>query len=425
MLLRLRFTNFRSFHREQELSFIPATALKDHQDSLIYLPALKQFVLPSAAIYGANASGKTNLIRALLFFTKAVIASHKGWEPDQPIKFEPFAGGVDQAKQSALYEMDFLINGIRHCYGFRLNSTSILEEWLYAYPSGKKQSWFHRKQGEPIQFGKKLPGPNRAIEKLTRKNSLYLSAAAQNNHEALTPAFNWLSSIRFVADAMANRSVFYEFTAQLCKDSSFAETVARLVRAADLGIEGLEVEKRKISEKDQRVRLALASALDVKANEVHLGPEHSIRLIHRIGSKRIAFDSSEESDGTLAYLRVLAPAVKALEQGGLFCVDELDSSLHPVLAAQLVGMFNNNSANSKGAQLIFNTHDATLLSSANLRRDQIWFVEKGDDGSSQLYPLTDFKPRLNENLENGYLHGRYGAVPFVDLNAFPRRIQPK
>jgi AAA15 family ATPase/GTPase len=125
------------------------------------------------------------------------------------------------------------------------------------------------------------------------------------------------------------------------------------------------------------------------------------------------FDPKEESAGTMAYLALLGPIVKALRSGGVICIDEIDSSLHPLIAVLIMRFFSNPGINPKGGQLIFNTHDTNLLSSGTLRRDQIWFTEKDKNGESHMYPLTDFKPRRQENLENGYLQGRYGAIPFI------------
>jgi AAA15 family ATPase/GTPase len=120
--------------------------------------------------------------------------------------------------------------------------------------------------------------------------------------------------------------------------------------------------------------------------------------------------------GTIAFLSLLEPVISALSNGGVVCVDELDHSLHPLLAMQLIRLFSDTKSKSASAQLIFNTHDTNLLNAGVLRRDQIWFTEKGQDGASQLYPLTDFKPRKQENLENGYLQGRYGAIPFLNAD---------
>jgi hypothetical protein len=413
VLLRFRFSNFRSFRDEQELSLMAATSLRRAEGYSVYVPKLKKSVLTAAAIYGANASGKTSVFRALLFFTRAVVGSHREWKPDQLIDYEPFAGQRGGRLSPALYEIDFLIDGVRYCYGFRISATAVEEEWLLAYPRGKKQTWFARRQGQPMSFSNKLSGPNRVIEGLTRKDSLFLSAAAQNNHEALMPIYRWVVDLRFVTDAMAGPSMYSAFTASLCVDQRFGNVVADLVRAADLGIESMKVEPVKFSDDDQKTLTAIAAALNLKNAPFDPPTSHRIRLVHRIGKQSIMFDADSESKGTLAYLRVLGPVVKALALGVPLLIDELEASLHPLLASELVRMFNDKSTNPKGAQLIFNTHDVTLLDSARLRRDQIWFTEKREDGSSQLYPLTDFKPRPTENLHSGYLQGRYGAIPFV------------
>jgi hypothetical protein len=422
MLLRFRFSNFRSFREEQELSLVAASGLKESDKTLVvHPPNSKDGVLPVAAIYGANASGKTNVIRALKFASRVVNESYRQWMPDGAIGIEPFLGGTPERAPESRFEIDFLIDGVRHSYGFRLDATSILEEWLFVYPKAKKQAWFHRQAGKSISFSARLTGANRVIEGITRTNSLFLSAAAQNNHEALMPVFKWLSGLSvFVMDTILDPAAHALFTAALCAEPRFARTVAQLLRAADVGIVDVVVEKEAFSEKTKKAIEAVKTALEISGNTPD-GTER-IRLIHRLGTETLPFTENNESGGTNAYLRVLGPVLKALNDGALICVDELDGSLHPLLASQLVRLFNDPSTNPKGAQLIFNTHDTTLLSRANLRRDQIWFTEKGEDGSSHLYPLTDFKPRQNENLENGYLQGRYGAIPFLNTRAFLTQI---
>src|ERR1700726_590237 len=173
MLLRFRFSNVRSFRTEQELSLI-AGPFTDAPESVRRPGALQlqEGVLPVAAIYGANASGKTNVLRAIQFLSEAVSSSHREWKPDGPIPREPFLSDEESRQSPSEFEVDFLTNGIRYRYGFRVDSAVVLEEWLYAYPLGKKQTWFHRKQGNPILFGARMPGENRTIESLTRKNSL-------------------------------------------------------------------------------------------------------------------------------------------------------------------------------------------------------------------------------------------------------------
>ena len=326
MLLRFRFSNFRSFREEQELSLVAASALKEtHPAAIVHPSAMKEGVLPVAAVYGANASGKTNVIRALLFAARSVSNSHRHWEPDRPIGVEPFLGSKDERAAASRFEIDFLLNGIRHSYGFRLNATEILEEWLFVYPNSKKQSWFHRQRGKAISFSAKMPGPNKVIEGITRKNSLFLSAAAQNNHEALMPVFKWLSGLRFVADAMADRAGYSHFTADLCTEPRFAKAVAQMLRAADIGIVEVEIENEAFGEEVKSVLAAVATALKQKVPGNLPETMPKIRLLHRLGEDTLSFDQEKESAGTVAFLRVLGPVLKALEDGAALCVDELDA----------------------------------------------------------------------------------------------------
>jgi len=413
VLLRFRFSNFRSFRAEQELSLI-AGPFTDLPDVVLHPAGLKEGVLPGAAIYGANASGKTNVIQAMAFMASAVSLSHRGWTPDGPIPRDPFMEDEESRRKPSEIEADFLLAGVRHRYGFRVDSEAVLEEWLYVYPKGKKQTWFHRKRGNPIVFSNKMPGENRTIENLTRHNSLFLSAAAQNAHEALLPIFTWLCGLLFV---IGRRSKYHQYTARLCSKLDYKTEIERLVSVADLGIAEMSVEEIKVKFTDKTFD-KIASILKLP-NE----PDPVIRLLHRLGNTTVPFNMDQESDGTLAFLALLGPAVDAIKKGTPLLIDELDASLHPLLAIQLLRLFNTPASNPKGAQLIFNTHDTNLLSSGVLRRDQIWFTEKGNDATSHLYPLSDFKPRRQENLQNGYLQGRYGAIPFINPDAFLRRFE--
>jgi hypothetical protein len=296
----------------------------------------------------------------------------------------------------------------------------VLEEWLFVYPKGKKQTWFHRKRGNPIAFSNKMPGENRTIENLTRQNSLFLSAAAQNAHEALMPVFIWLSGLLFV---IGDRSKYRRHTARLCSQLDYRNEIARLVSVADLGIAEVSVEDTKFPDKAKEIVEAAATLLPPQDKAAWPETLQVIRLLHRLGDTAVPFKMDQESDGTLAYLALLGPAVDAIKKGTPLLIDELDASLHPLLAIQLLRLFNTPSSNPKGAQLIFNTHDTNLLSGGVLRRDQIWFTEKGNDATSHLYPLSDFKPRRQENLQNGYLQGRYGAIPFINPDAFLFRFE--
>jgi uncharacterized protein len=203
-------------------------------------------------------------------------------------------------------------------------------------------------------------------------------------------------------------------TAQFCQEEADKATIVRLLSQADLGIAELSIEDTPYAELSKKVFELIRAQLPPGTSSPEAPPTHKvIRPLHHLGNRPIPFELDQESSGTLAYLALLGPVVRLLKNGGTLWVDELDTSLHPLMAVQIMRLFASPASNPQSAQLIFNTHDTNLLSSGDLRRDQIWFTEKDSEGSSHLYPLTDFKPRRQENLENGYLQGRYGAIPFI------------
>ena len=441
MLIRFRVRNFRSLKEEQELSLV-ATSLKDSPEAASEIAGLKIGLLRVAAIYGSNASGKSNVIKALGYMGLAVQHSQRNWPPEGGIPREPFLLDPKSKSDPSSFEVDLLLDGVRLRYGFTLSDREVLEEWLDAYPTGnkpiKKQTWF-RREGKAFSFGKKLSGDNRAIERLTRPNSLFLSAAAQNNHEALLPLYRWFSEgFGYVP---RERWLAIQHTTQMCKESNFKSLVLQALRAADLGIVGLAVREEDLMpppppQLGKRERLLIEEFVATvrkfaeRANQLSSDgssfPEKKLVLsfMHKGSSHRgIPFGLENESDGTVALYGLLGPLVHVMGSGGTLCVDELDASLHPQLALGVVGLFNSPKLNPQRAQIIFTTHDTNLLDKALLRRDQIWFTEKDAEGGTHLYPLTDFRPRKNENLARGYLQGRYGAVPFIGSAGFFGNVQ--
>lgn len=378
---------------------VAARRIADSEEGLIERGEGEDPALAVAAIYGANASGKSNVLEALAFMGSAVRDSHRKWAPEGPIPVQPFLLDEESRKKPSEFAIDFEVGGVRYQYGFSLSRERVESEWLWAYPAGKRQAWFTRGTG-PIKFSSKLGGENRAIERLTRDNSLLLSAAAQNNHRELTPVYEWFAKgLRMLR---ADRTVDPLDLMQLVSERSRMERLGRFLETADVGVDGVKVQM-----------LPLPAGAD-NANLVRdvTGEHMSIQFRHRVGSGGVYLPIEAESRGTIAYLSLFAPVVTGLSRGETVLVDELDASLHPMLGKEIVGFFSNGRSNRKKGQLIFSTHDTNLLSGGGLRRDQIWFTEKDRNGESHLYPLTDFKPRTGENLENGYLQGRYGAIPF-------------
>lgn len=411
MLLRFSIRNFRSFKDEQELSLI-ASGLKDVEGAIRASGNTELGVLRVLAMYGANASGKTAILRALSHMRSAVVSSQARWSPEGPIPFDCFALDEESCEQPSSFEVDILLDGTRYQYGFSHTAKAIVQEWLYAYPLRRRQLWFERRS-EQFTFGKLLVGENRTIQKVTRPNSLFLSAAAQNNHEMLTPLHSWFAKkLKFITE---RGEASHSPTFKMCAGQG-RERVEKMLTSADLGLAGVEVSTVDLDDEVKKIVVAFVAAAGLKdkgeIEEIQKAP-HLIFRHRGADDKIIPLHEHKESHGTLAYFSLLGPVLTAIDEGAILCVDELDTSLHPLLALEFVKLFNDGQRNKNGAQLIFNTHDVNLLDPSVLRRDQVWFVEKDLSGASHLYPLTDFKPRKGENLQRGYLQGRYGAVPFL------------
>lgn len=428
MLIQFRVENHRSLRDEQTLSLAAASIGGPEDPRLIHSSAVSEALLPAIAIYGANASGKSNVLQALGFMRNAVVDSYRIWEPDSGVPNEPFALSQKRADPS-LYEVEIVVDDVRYRYGFVVSASRVEEEWLYAWPSGHKQTWFER-EGDNFEFGRNLRGDNEAIRALTRGNSLFLSVAAQNNHAALTPVFRWFRMLQvepryasvFGLGPSSSMLIGELFTRQM---SLFAEDEDRSAREREAILELLQAADTGIV--DMKVEVAESGGSAVAR---HQRRRTRIQFRHKSGEPD--YDGAwlpleVESAGTVALIEVAPKLTRALREGGLVCIDEMESSLHPMLALALLRLFQNPRHNVKGAQLLFTTHDTNLLGNAlgetPLRRDQIWFTEKDDTGATHLYPLTDFHPRKQENLERGYLQGRYGAIPHLyELSAQSREV---
>lgn len=413
MLIRFRTENFRSIRDEQELSLV-ASGLSENAGALVHAERYAIDLLRAAAVYGPNASGKSSLFHSLRFMRNAVVESHRSWHPAGGVPRIPFALDRRSASEPSLFAVDVLIDEIRYEYGFTVTSSRVLEEWLYAWPRGRRQEWFTRDASRDMEFAfsRALAGENRATSAFTRPNSLFLSTAAQNNHEMLGPIYRWFAERLWVADHDTRRE-FEKYTVQRCREPAFRELLSSFLRSADLGLTGIDFTEEEASPDLQRF---IHGATDPGAEALRTsaaGPRVQFR--HGSGDpvEDYALPYDQESRGTRTLFSLLGVVSWSLETGSTLAIDELDQSLHSELARTIVSTFNQAGTNPNRAQLLFNTHDTNLLDHDLLRRDQIWFTEKGMDGATRLFPLTDFHARKQENLERGYLQGRYGAVPAV------------
>jgi uncharacterized protein len=420
MFVKFSVQNFRSIFGNQELSLVSSNP-RERLDSAISVGQPIGSVLRVAAIYGANASGKTNILRALKFFQSAVRNSQRRWEPEEPIPVDRFAFG-DESELPTRMSLDFLLNGVRYEYGFTLDGRIFLTEWLHAYTSGRKQVWLDRVEGRDIKFGPALQTAgnrelNNAIPKLVRPNSLVLSAAVQNNYEHLNPIYNAIT--KNLVGLLESRETLVDSTARISfTEPNLKTRIARLMRAADLGIVDYDFVEEEMEEQMQITLSAMFEALPAPKNgDKPKAPFKmpKVSFFHQASEgRRVKLDASDESAGTLAYFGLMGPVCEALENGQLIFIDEIESSLHPNLAALIVQLFNNPRTNQNNAQLIFTTHEVTLLTDCSLRRDQIWFTEKDRVGATTLFPLSDFHLRKDDKITKGYLQGRFGGVPNVD-----------
>lgn len=418
MLLRFSVSNRLSMRDRQELS-LTASSLKGPTGGLIDCPAAPSgSVLPAAVIYGANASGKTNLVDAIRVMREMVLASHSKWEPGSGVPLRrPFALDPEYSKEPTRFDIDFVMNDVRHHYGFEASDEGFLSEWLYAFPKVHRRVLFER-EGDDFYFGRALGGQNKTIATLVRPNSLYVSAAAQNGHEQLFEVFAFFRSI----DGVGGMGIPGAAVSSYFADEEPDDRVLDFLAKAGTGIIGYRRREVQLPEEIQTFQRAIAAAaervpsltinFDVRAD----GKEIAIEFGHRGHDGSPVFLSLDrESAGTRRLLVVLDSVFQALDEGVPICVDELDASLHTHASEAVLALFCSRDTNPKGAQLIATTHDATLMNSSVLRRDQLWLTDKDDGGATRLYPLSDIRTRSSDDFEKGYLQGRYGAVPSNEL----------
>ena len=415
MLVEFRVENFRSLREEQVLSLV-ASKDKTHMDTHTVSTGLKAApsVLRSAAIYGANASGKSNLIKALQYMRGVVAESATVIQPGQTFAVQPFRLDAQSAKEPTAFEVTFIIDGVRYQYGFSMTPQRIVSEHLLVYKAFKPQRWFERyydvQTGKDVyEFGPGLKGPKNLWEGATRPNALFLSMAVQLNSEMLRPVFDWFVNGLVIFNEQAQLSP--QVSIQMLQQAEGRRQICDFLSAADISIADIEVVTRKVP--GQSVHFDLVDGkTEVRTEEVE---EHQLRFSHVTEQGRAVFDLMDESNGTRNLLFLTGPVLDILRKGLTLVIDELDTSLHTLLVRELVRLFHRPEINTGGAQLIFTTHDASLLDAPDLfRRDQIWFVEKDRDQASELVSLSEFSPRKNEALERGYLMGRYGGIPFLN-----------
>ena len=413
ILLEFRVRNYRSFQNENSLSLVAAADKSLEYTNTIEtgLQALPRAVR-TAVIYGANASGKSNLIRGLQSM-RSIVKDSASMKPNQPLDVQPFRLDQMSPAEPTMFEVTIMLAGIRYQYGFELSPERIQSEWLLVYQKAKPQRWFERRSGKSegkdiYEFSSHLIGSKRVWQDATRPNALFLSTAVQLNSEILAPLYNWFAH-EMVVFPDGGQLPFHFSTSMLQKVDD-SNQIAKLLQAADMAVSSISAEPKKTFLHSVTLRPEQGfSDLTSEEKEV-LHP----RFKHIVGPVSVDFDFADESQGTQKMFSLAGPLLDILRKGRTVVIDELDRSLHPLLVRQIIETFQDPELNPNGAQLIFTTHDTAQLDNSLLRRDQIWFAEKQHGTqASELISLSEFSPRKSEALERNYLGGRYGGVPIL------------
>lgn len=419
MLIQFSVENYRSILGRQTLSMAASKYFKEQEQSNTFdAGSIEQVprLLGSNVIYGPNASGKSTLVGALGFMRDCVINSAKESQADEEIDVAPFKLTAASREADSEFEAAFVEDGVRYQYGFRCNRERFTEEWLFAYPEGRTQKWFQRafdphNNKDDYRFSTSFLGGRKRQDwrEQTRGNALFLSTALQFNNEQLKPVLNWFQKrLRIIK---AHQPFAPGFTVARCREDADRRRILAFMNSADLPIADIQIKSQMFS--PDFLPEDMPTTLRDEISQQMTGKEIvQVKFMHEDVEthEAIEFDQEEESDGTRALFAFAGPWLDVIENERVLVVDELDTSLHPLIVHYLVRLLHRQ---NRKAQVIFTTHDTTLISQKILRRDQIWFMEKDDKNATQLYPLSDYSPRENEAIERGYLNGRYGGIPFL------------
>ena len=447
MLLRFTVENLFCFADETVFSMV-ASKDEEHSEHKCNLrDSYEHEALCAAALYGANAHGKTKLVEAVSFARNLIL---EGRRPGQSIPVSTFRLDAEKLRQPSYCEFVIFHLGVEYTYGFLVNNTRIEEEWLFARPDGEEVRYFERvtdnKGNTHIEFGGILNNleseDNKFIEYVargTRDNQLFLTEAVDRNIEALRPIYSWFLNTLIIVPT--NREM-ESLVIRAYEDSDFSNFVSSFLKLANTGIDTISIEEKSlnfdklsiskkskytsssdefIKEFEKDIADGLVSQIESEGRKLSeaVQPSMNGEMLLRLKTvrndnhgKSVLFDIDEESSGTQRIMQILPVLADMRETSKVYVVDELDRMLHPLLSRLFLETFLKFNKNNKN-QLIFTTHETSLLNLDLLRRDEIWFVEKDQSGSSHLYSLASLKVRPDLKIERGYLQGRFGAIPFV------------
>lgn len=404
MLLEFRVENFRSFRDQQVFSMIPDEGKQEFESNTLEVTD-KYRILKSAIIYGANASGKSNFMKALQALRNLVLNS-ANLEPDKAFEeYVPFQFNSRTASAPTVFELDFLIEAVRYNYHISILKNQVVEEKLLFYPEGRESKLFVRK-GMQFEFGDYLKGQKVVVSKLTGRNQLFLSKAARNNIAQLEEVYRFFAkdfmAVPFL-DSWIDSYYVERIAQELIKTKSnelFIKNFKNLLQSFDTGILDFNIE-------EANAPIFFNEKYKITTQHAHFNDAGQ-----PAGSD--FYPIEEESMGTQKLFVLGGLILRALMNGRVIMIDEFERSLHPLISSYLIQLFHDSKINTRGAQLIIASHDSNLLRSIEYRRDQIWIVEKGKTGASELFSLADLTGVLKgAPYEKWYLSGRLGGVPAV------------
>jgi AAA15 family ATPase/GTPase len=424
MLLQFSIKNFRTFKDKATLSLIASSYDKDtrEHENIVINENFGLRLLKSAVIYGANASGKSKLLDAFAFMRYFVINSSKESQKGETIEVEPFKLSTQTENEPSEFEIIFVYKNVLYRYGFEATAERIVSEWLYHKPKTKEVELFYREGSIFNTHERSFTKGNTVVkEGLVRDNALLISVAAQFNEKTAINVLDWFKRLKTLSGL--KESGYQGFTMGKTEDPKHKVKILELLKAADLGIQDIELQKLDIESLPKGMPKELKDKLIREVREEKKEYVSDVLTKHKkynedlkaVGNISFSLED-DESSGTRKFFALTGPILDVIENGYTLVVDELDSKLHPNLVCKIVSLFNSKEFNKKNAQLIFNTHDTNLLSSGLFRRDQIWFTNKNKYGEAKLYSLADFKSdevRKTEPFEENYIRGKYGAVPFL------------
>lgn len=408
MLIEFSITNFLSFKEKNTFSMI-ASSDNTLEDNFTNIGNEK--LLKMTALYGANASGKSNLFKILSLISNMIRQSNF-INPNILLPIIPFKLDKETMKKPSEFEIKFLIDKVRYIYGFEADAKNIYKEYLMYYPNGRPVKIFNRENINEYSFNVSDEKILNDIKEKNTANKFFITTATNWNFKKTKPAFEFLTEKLGVVmsyEQLNNYSYNMYFND---KDKTLEKFALKFLEKADFNIKGYKVIQEKMN--DELINTLPDIMKSFIPTNTHI---FKVNTTHIVNGSKYDFDISEESLGTQVIFSFIPVIKDVIDNGKVLLIDEFDKSLHPHIVKYIVELFNDPDLNKNNAQLIFNTHDTNLLDLELLRRDQIWFTEKNsENGESTLYALDDFSIRKSENVEKGYLLGRYGAVPFLVNN---------